>query len=111
MGGIEAIAGKNIADHMLQAPFLGQFGRGGKQLPIRDGGIGAGQLELRHVIAVGAGAFGYDNIAEMQVGVQRAGAAKADNVLYIVEMEQLIAVNADGGMPMPCPIMEMGLPW
>ena len=33
----------------------------------------------------------------MQVGVQRAGAAKADNVLYIVEMEQLIAVNADGG--------------
>ena len=52
-----------------------------KQFQIRDG-IGAGQLELRHVIAVGAGAFGYDNIAEMQVG-QRAGAAKADNVLSI----------------------------
>ena len=82
---------------MLQAAFISQAGGGGKQLPIRNGGVGAGQLELRHIVAVGAGPLCDYDIPQAQVGMQRAGAAKADDIFHIIEVEQLIAVNTDGG--------------
>ena len=69
----------------------------GKQFVGCDGGKGAGQVKLLGIVRVGAGTLGQDDVIEVDVILDGAGGADADDVLHTEEIEQLVGVDADGG--------------
>ena len=64
---------------------------------VRDGGEGAGTVELVYKVGVGACALRGDDVHDLYIVLQSAGGADADDVVDIIEIEQLPAVDTDGG--------------
>ncbi|CAN4015767.1 Large polyvalent protein associated domain-containing protein, partial [Dysosmobacter welbionis] len=88
------------AAHMgLDAELPGYRHGGLQQGEVRDGGEGAAQAELVGVVGVRAGALAEHHVPHLQLGGDGTGAAHPDDVVHIIEVEQLMGVNADGGHP------------
>ena len=68
-----------------------------QQGKIPDGRIGAGEPVLACIAAVGACTLSQHNVPELHLGSDAAGGAYPDDFLYVVGVEQLIGVDADGG--------------
>ena len=74
----------------------GGLHRRAQQGEVGNGGKAALHAEGVDVVGVGAGALTGHNVHQLQVIPQRPGGADADDVVHVVEVEQLPAVDADG---------------
>ena len=92
--GVEGIARKDIAhlcgDASGAAGIHGAF----QQVEARDGGKGAGELELSGIVRVGTGAHADDYILELQLGREGSCRAYADDGIDVIEVKKLIRVDA-----------------
>ena len=95
LGGIEVVGRENVADLELGPVLLCRLDGLFHQLIVRDRGIGAGDAEGAGQDGVGAGALADDDVHDVQLVAQRTGGADTDDVVHIVEVEQLPAVDAD----------------
>ena len=70
---------------------LFQQGEGG------DRGVCAGEVILCRIVGVRAGSLSQYHITEVNVVGNAAGSADAENPVYVILVEQLIGIDADGG--------------
>ena len=97
VGGVEHVGREHVAHTVAVAHAFAGFHGAARQPEVGDGGEGAGQLVLRGVVGVGAGAGGYDEVADVEVLLDGAGGTHADDGLHVVEVEQLVGVDAYRG--------------
>lgn len=97
VGGVEGVGREYVADAVAVAAAFAGFDSAARQLEVGDGGEGAGQLVLRGVVGVGAGTGGDDEVAHVEVLLDGAGGAHADDGLHVVEVVQLVGVDAYRG--------------
>lgn len=97
VGGVEHVGREHVAHLVAVAHALAGLDGAARQQEVGDGGEGAGQLVLRGVVGVGAGAGGDDEVAHVEVLLDGACGAHADDGLHVVEVEELVGVDADGG--------------
>lgn len=97
VGGVEHVGREHVTHAVAVAHALAGLHGAERQLEVGDGGEGAGQLVLRGVVGVGAGAGGDDDVAHVEVLLDGTGGAHADDGLHVVEVEQFIGVDAYRG--------------
>ena len=56
-----------------------------------------GQMELGSPVGIGASTLADDQVIQVDVILDGAGGANTDDVLHTEEVEQLVAIDADGG--------------
>ena len=97
-GGVEGVGRENVADAHVDAAALCGCDGGAEECIVRNGGEGGGfaETEVLHIVGIGAGGLSGHQITQLQVILQCAGGADADDVVDVIEIEELPAVDADG---------------
>ena len=96
-GSVEVVGGHDVADLHINAVLLCGFNSLAEKGEIGDGSEGAVELELVCEVGVGACTLCGNDVHQLKVITQSACGADADDVVNIVEVVQLVAVNADCG--------------
>ena len=76
--------------------LLCRFYGGAQKRVVGDWCEGAVKLKLMHEVGVGACALTGDDIHKLKIVAQRTGRAYADDIINIIEIVQLPAVDTDG---------------
>ena len=96
MVAVEHIGRIDVAHMVLRPVILAGFHRLAEQRVVRDGGKGAGNMELVSEIGIGAGTLRQHDVIQFNMILNGSGRPDPDDVLHAEEVEQLVGIDADG---------------
>ena len=94
---VEHIGGIDVAHMVLSPQSLGGIHRGAQKREVRNGGKGAGNVELLGKIGIGTGTLGDHQVIQVDMVLDSTGRTHPDDILHSVAIVKLMGVDADGG--------------
>ena len=90
--------GRIDISHVISCTVLsGSFHGSTQQFKGSNGGKGAGHVEIFCKIGIGTGSLSKYQIIKVHIFLNGSGRADPDNIFYIIEIIQLMGINAHGG--------------